>query len=85
MAHLKEFYTDNDEHPEDVIYRVKEFVRELSKVQESYIIKTVNRLRLNKDGEELLFDYVFNTELSDYDGFDHYLETLGKNYKNFIK
>jgi hypothetical protein len=80
-------YTPEGKHPEDAIYEVKEFVKKLQDVQEDYFQRLSKGLKLTEEGEEYLFDYIYNVNNDDQeiDDFSHYLETLGKNYKNFIK
>jgi hypothetical protein len=63
-------------HPEDSIFKVKDFINELSRVQDSYFESLCFELGLG-DGDELkdhLFDYVYNeTEMITFgehlDGF----------------
>jgi hypothetical protein len=71
-------------HPEDEIYRVKTFVKELTNVQEKYFDDLCAFLKLNKTGEDFLFDYIHNAP-EEYDGFDHYLEEYGKTFKEMVK
>lgn len=65
-------------HPEDEIYRVKNFISELSKVQHSYFEELVKTLGLTAEGEDWLFDYVYN--YNDPVTFEEYLETYGKSF-----
>lgn len=80
-------YTPDGKHPEDAIYEVKTFVNKLQDVQEDYFQKLSRGLKLTQEGEEYLFDYIYNIDNKnrEIDDFAHYLETLGKDYKNFIK
>jgi len=77
--------TKDGQHPEDAIYKTKRFINELSKVQTLYFDDLVNNLNINENGEEWLFDYIFN---SGEDGekltFDEYLHDFKKSYKNFL-
>jgi hypothetical protein len=70
-----------DKHPEDEIFRVKTFINELQKVQDKYFQDLVSELHLTSEGEEFLFDYIFN-ETEDCDGFDGYINTLTDRYYN---
>ena len=79
----KKYYTPNDMHPEDAICKTKTFIKELQKVQEDYFNKLVADLKLNKAGEDWLFDYVYNTD-DIYDGFDHYLNDFKKKYEDLV-
>jgi hypothetical protein len=87
MSDFTRPYTPEGKHPEDAIYEVKEFVKKLQDVQEDYFQRLSKGLKLTEEGEEYLFDYIYNVNNDDQkiDDFSHYLETLNKNYKNFIK
>jgi len=80
-------YTSKGKHPEDAIYEVKEFFRKLQDVQEDYFQRLSKGLNLTEEGEEYLFDYIYNVNNDDQeiDDFAHYVQTLGKSYRNFIK
>ncbi len=80
-------YTPDGKHPEDAIYEVKSFFDKLKDVQEDYFQRLSKGLRLTEEGEEYLFDYILNidNEVDEIDDFAHYLETLGRNYKDLIK
>jgi hypothetical protein len=47
-------------HPDDRIFATKEFINELSKVQDRYFNKLCKKLDLPKEAEDYLFDYIFN-------------------------
>lgn len=80
-----EHYTKEGRHPEDVIHEVKTFINQLQKVQEDYFNELVKNLNLTKEGEDWLFDYVYNSSDEDkYDGFDHYLEDFKKKYDDMV-
>jgi hypothetical protein len=81
MKNNKQQYTPDGMHPEDAIYKVKTFVKELQNVQEKYIKKLVQDLNLNQDGEEWLFDYIYNSD-EEVDDFSHYLELFKKKYED---
>jgi len=83
MKNNKEKYTLDGMHPEDAIYKTRTFIRELEKVQTSYFDKLVSDLKLNQDGEQWLFDYIYNSE-DKYDGFEHYLDDHNKNYHDMF-
>jgi hypothetical protein len=65
-------------HPDDLIFKVKDFVNELSKVQDAYFESLCFELGLD-EGDELkdhLFDYIYNeTEMIT---FGEYLDELGQ-------
>jgi hypothetical protein len=87
MSDFTQPYTPEGKHPEDAIYEVKEFFIKLLDVQEDYFQRLSNQLKLTKEGEEYLFDYIYNVnnENQQIDDFAHYLETLNKKYKDLIK
>jgi hypothetical protein len=64
-------------HPEDSIFKVKDFVNELSRVQDSYFESLCFELELG-DGElkDHLFDYVYNEQKMVT--FGEYLDELGQ-------
>jgi len=70
-------------HPEDLIYEVKFFVKELSAVQEMYFTALVERLNLDMAGEDFLFDFIHNHDVEE--SFDEYLARFGKNYEGVLK
>jgi len=80
-------YTPEEKHPEDAIHEVKTFINKLQDVQEDYFQKLSKGLKLTQEGEEYLFDYIYNVDNDDQeiDDFAHYVQTLGKSYRNFIK
>jgi len=64
-------------HPDDIIFKVKDFVNELSKVQDAYFESLCLELEL-EDGDQLkdlLFDYVYNEDK--LITFGEYLDELG--------
>ena len=72
-------------HPEDAIYKTKTFINELQSVQETYFADLVQNLKLNKKGEEWLFDYVYNTSEDDnYDDFEHFLQDYNQTYNELF-
>ncbi len=64
-------------HPEDSIFKVKDFVNELSRVQDSYFESLCFELELG-EGElkDHLFDYVYNDQKMVT--FGEYLDELGQ-------
>jgi hypothetical protein len=64
-------------HPDDSIFKVKDFVNELSRVQDSYFESLCFELELG-DGElkDHLFDYVYNEQKMVT--FGEYLDKLGQ-------
>jgi hypothetical protein len=64
-------------HPDDSILKVKDFINELSRVQDSYFESLCFELELG-DGElkDHLFDYVYNEQKMVT--FGEYLDELGQ-------
>jgi hypothetical protein len=64
-------------HPEDSIFKVKDFVNELSRVQDAYFESLCFELELG-EGElkDHLFDYVYNEQKMVT--FGEYLDELGQ-------
>lgn len=87
MSDFTQPYTPEGKHPEDAIYEVKTFVNKLQDVQEDYVQRLSKGLKLTQEGEEYLFDYIYNIDNKnrEIDDFAHYLEILGRNYKNLIE
>jgi hypothetical protein len=63
-------------HPDDRIFATKEFISELSKVQDRYFKKLCKKLNLPKENEDYLFDYIFNEK--DPVTFGEYLDRMGR-------
>ena len=63
-------------HPDDRIMATKDFINEVSKVQDRYFKKLCSKLELPKETEDYLFDYIFN-ESGDVT-FGEYLDRMGR-------
>ena len=66
----------NSDHPDDQIFKVKDFINELSKVQDAYFSALTDHLKVSKEVEDYLFDYVYNEH--DQVTFGEYLDKLGR-------
>jgi hypothetical protein len=75
----EQHYTRQNEHPEDRIYRDKEYINRLQKHIDEVHEKLALDLRLNDEGKDYLFDYVFNEDDKDLE-FEDYLDKLGHRY-----
>jgi len=62
-------------HPDDRIFATKDFINELSKVQDRYFKKLCKKLSIPKESEDHLFDYIYNER--DELTFGEYLDKLG--------
>ena len=63
-------------HPDDRIMATKDFINELSKVQDRYFKKLCLKLELPKETEDYLFDYIFNETRPLT--FGEYLDAMGR-------
>ncbi len=52
--------TITEEVAEDIISKTKGFIRELARVQDIYYESLKEELNLTEEGEEFLFDYIYN-------------------------
>ena len=81
----KEYYTPQGDHPDDAIVRVKEFINELSNVQDQYFNNLVKDLNLHAEGEDWLHDYIYNSgEEGKYLTFDEHLSFYKKTYDEMV-
>ena len=76
-------YTDNNEHPEDKIYRVKSFINELENVQTFYYNQLLLELQMSEEIDDHLFDYIYNEPHDS--SFEDYLSNYNLKYKDFEK
>jgi hypothetical protein len=77
----KEHYTKFNEHPEDRIFRDREYIQRLQKHIDSVYDLLANDLRLNQKGQDWLFDYVFNEDSNDIE-FEEYLDKSNVKYED---
>ena len=68
---------------EDLIFKNKQFISELTNVQSLYFNTLCEELELNKLGNEHMFDYIFND--NDDIGFDEYLAKYGVNEEDIFE
>jgi hypothetical protein len=76
-------YTKFGEHPEDRIFRDREYIQRIQKHVDSVYDLLVNDLRLNDEGYNWLFDYIFNSD--DNIEFEEFLAKYKIQYCNLIK
>lgn len=62
---------------EDLIFKTREFIRELSKVQDLYYESLKAELNLTADVEDFLFDYIYNWD--EPVSFEEHLEKYKRN------
>jgi hypothetical protein len=60
-----------------LLNNIKYLVREMSKIQTQYFDILLDNLDLLEDGEDWLFDYIFN-HTTEQNSFEEYLEGYGK-------
>jgi hypothetical protein len=76
-------YTKLGEHPEDRIYRDKEYINRLQK-HIDYVYEVLDKdLRLNEKGHDWLFDYVFNEDDKNIE-FEEYLAKYNVKYADCV-
>jgi hypothetical protein len=80
----KKHYTKDSRHPEDVIYKEREFIREINSIVNNKFEKLVKDLRLDEAGADWLFDYIYNCD-DDAISFDEFLNQAGLDYADFVK
>jgi len=81
----KEYYTPEGDHPDDAIVKVKDFINELSNVQDQYFNKLVKDLNLNAEGEDWLHDYIYNSgEEGKYLTFEEHISFYKKTYEEMV-
>jgi hypothetical protein len=71
-------YSRLNEHPEDRIFRDKEYIKRLYKHLDDVYNETCRDLRLNDEGKDFLFDYIYNEDKEIE--FEEYLYDLGVRY-----
>jgi hypothetical protein len=71
-------YSRLNEHPQDRIFKDKEYIKRLYKHLDDVYNETCRDLRLNDEGKDLLFDYIYNED-RDIE-FEEYLHNLGVRY-----
>jgi hypothetical protein len=80
----KSHYTKDGRHPEDVIYKEREFIREINSIVNGKFEKLVKDLRLDEAGSDWLFDYIYNCD-DETISFDEFLNEAGLEYNDFVK
>ena len=75
----KQYYSIQNEHPEDRIFRDKEYINRLQKHIDEVYEELARDLRVNMEGKDYLFDYVFNEEDNNLE-FEDYLHKYGHRY-----
>ena len=78
----EQHYTRQNEHPEDRIFRDKEYINRLQKHIDEVYEELARDLRVNMDGKDYLFDYIFNCD-EDIE-FEDYLNKHGKEYSKLF-
>lgn len=80
----KQCYTDDGRHAEDVIYKERQFIREINNIISDKFNKLVKVLRLDEAGADWLFDYIYNCD-DETISFDEFLYKSGLEYTDFVK
>jgi len=79
----KEHYTKFNEHPEDRIFRDREYIQRLQRHIDSVYELLDNDLKLSESGSDWLFDYVYNEDNKDIE-FEEYLEKYNVKYEDIV-
>ena len=79
MITEQHYTTRLNEHPEDRIFRDKEYINRLQKHIDEVYEELARDLRLNDECKDYLFDYIFNEMNNDLE-FEDYLHKLGHRY-----
>jgi hypothetical protein len=80
----KNHYTKDGRHPEDVIYKEREFIREINEIVNNKFEKLVKDLGLDEAGTDWLFDYIYNCD-DETISFEEFLAEAGLEYTDFAK
>jgi hypothetical protein len=80
----KKHYTKDGRHPEDVIYKEREFIREINEIVNNKFEKLVKDLGLDEAGTDWLFDYIYNCD-DETISFEEFLAEAGLEYTDFTK
>jgi len=76
-------YTSLGEHPEDRIFKDREYIKRLQE-HIDYVFEVLdNDLRLNEKGSDWLFDYIFNEDSKDIE-FEEYLAKYNVKYEDCV-
>jgi hypothetical protein len=79
----KEHYTHENQHPEDRIFKDREYIQRLQE-HIDYVFEHLDHdLRLNDKGRDWLFDYIFNEDSKDIE-FEEYLAKYNVKYKDCV-
>ena len=79
----EQYYTRQNEHPEDRIFKDKEYINRLQKHIDEVYEELARDLRVNMEGKDYLFDYIFNEDDNELE-FEDYLNKLGQNYEELF-
>lgn len=78
----REYYTHEGEHPEDRIFKDKQYINRLQGHIDLVFDHLVHDLGLNAEGKDWLFDYIYNED-HDID-FEEYLDKYDVRYADII-
>ena len=79
MSITEQHYTKKGEHPEDRIFKDREYIKRLQRHVYGVFDRLEKDLKLTESGQAHLFDYVFNEDSDDI-SFEEYLEKMGSDY-----
>lgn len=79
----EEHYTRQNEHPEDRIFRDREYIKRLQKHIDEVYEELARDLRVNMVGKDYLFDYIFNEDDNELE-FETYVNKFGHSYSELF-
>ena len=78
----REHYTHQGEHPEDRIYRDKEYIQRLQNHVDCIYDSLAKDLKLNGKGYDWLFDFIYNCDENIQ--FEEYLARFDVKYEDCV-
>jgi len=78
----EDYYTRQNEHPEDRIFKDKEYIKRLQKHIDEVYEELARDLRVNMEGKDYLFDYIFNED--DNIEFEEYINKFSHGYNELF-
>ena len=75
-----------DKNIDNLIYVSRRHIRDLSQQQDKIFETLTKHLQLNSEGEQWMFDYIYNSEEEEkYITFEEYLSFYDKSLKDLVE
>ena len=75
-----------DKNIDNLIYVSRRHIRDLSQQQDKIFETLTKHLQLNREGEQWMFDYIYNSEEEEkYITFEEYLSFYNKFLKDLVE